>query len=180
MINLLPQSEQKNITIEKDKKIALILEVLVLVFFTCFILILLSIFIYIKSYAKAENIILEQRRKEFENSEIKEFTDNVKSANNDFVILSNFYQEQKSSVEVLKKISNTLSQEIYLITLSYNRNEFQVILAGFSETRSALLDFKNNLEKESDFEGIFFPPSTWLESEDISFNVRFYIKENEQ
>lgn len=176
MINLLPQKEKETLRSEERKKIFLIFEILALVFFICLAFILTSVEIYISGRAEAEKIILEQEKKEFETSEIKDFSEKIKLANQTFSYLNYFYKNQVKSTEIFTEIYETIPEGIYLTSFSYQKNISSVSLFGFSKSREIILQFKKNLEQKGNFENIYFPPSTWIESKDITFNLNFKIK----
>jgi len=176
MINLLPQSEKRNVQLGEKRKIISILGFIFILFFVCLALILFSIVIYIEGQAYAEKIILEQKKEEFENSEIKYFSDKVKLANEDFIKVADFCEEQKTVTELLSKISEILPKGVHLTSFDYNRTDSKVMISTFSKSSSDLFDFKNNLEKEDNFEEIHFPPSCWIKSEDIDCVVNFNLK----
>lgn len=177
MINLLPQSEKKILQIEEKEKIVLILETLSFIFLLCLILILASIQIYIWGQVEAEKIILEQEKREFEVSEVKDLPEKIKLANKTFSDLNSFYQSQIKSTEILEELSKTLPQGVYLTNLSYQKRTSQVIVSGFSKNREILFEFKKNLEQEESFQDIYFPPSTWIEAININFNMSLKIKD---
>jgi Tfp pilus assembly protein PilN len=176
MINLLPQAEKNILKSSEKEKIVLILEIILFLFFLCLILILFSIKIQVSGQVEAEKIILEQEKKGFSSSEIKNIPEDIVSINKKFSDLKNFYEKQFSMIEVLEKISNTLPEEVYLDHFSYDNNNFQVLLSGFSRTQDGLLKFKQNLEQEKSFQGISFPLSSWIKKEDIIFNLNFKLK----
>jgi Tfp pilus assembly protein PilN len=176
MINLLPYSEKNILKIIEKEKIVLILEIILFLFFLCLILILFSIKIQVSGQVEAERIVLEQEKNEFRNSETKNIPENIILINKNFSDLKSFYEKQFSMTEVLEKISKTLPDEIYLNTFSYTNNDSQVVLSGFSKTQEGLLEFKQNLEQEKNFQEIIFPFSSWIEGKDISFNLNFKLK----
>jgi len=176
MINLLPRKEKRSIQTEERKKIILILEILGFLFLLCLILVLLSIEIYIEGQAKAENIIIEQEKREFQASEIKDLPNKIKTANKNFTDLNLFYQNQVNTMEILQELSETLPEGVYLTTFFYRKDTSEIILSGFSKTRETLYELKVNLEKKGRFENIYFPPSAWIESVDINFNLNFKLK----
>jgi len=176
MINLLPPKEKKFLQDEEKKKTVLILGILGFVFFLCLALILTSMKIYISGQAEAENIIIEREKEAFKASEIKDFSEEIKLANKVFSDLNSFYQNQVKLIEILEEITQIFPEEIYLTNFSYKKETSEVVLFGFSKTRETLLEFKKNLEQKENIEGVYFPPSCWLESTDINFNTRFKIK----
>ncbi|MCX6764661.1 MAG: PilN domain-containing protein [Candidatus Nealsonbacteria bacterium] len=176
MINLLPHSEKNILRIIEKEKIILILEIILLFFFVCLILFLFLIKIQVAGQVEAEKIILEQEKKEFESLGTKNISEDIISINKKISDLKSFYEKQFSMIEILEKISKTLSDEVYLNNFSYTNNNSQVVLSGFSKTQEGLLKFKQNLEQEKDFQGIFFPLSSWIAKKDISFNLNFKLK----
>jgi len=176
MINLLPPSEKKNLQTEEKKKIVLILEILGFIFLLCLILILTSINVYISGQVEVERIIFEKEKGIFESSEVKDLSEKIKLANKTFSDLNSFYQNRIKLVDFLEEISEVLPEKVYLNNFSYQKNNSQVTLSGFSKTREALFELKNNLEQQENLEEIYFPPSCWIESVDINFNLKFKIK----
>ena len=176
MINILPPSEKRNILVNEKEKIVLILGILVSIFLLCSALVLFSIMIYIEGEAKAEKIILDQEKREFEGSEARGFSEKIKTANKKFSDLEDFYLNQARAVEIIEKISSTLPEGVYLDSIFYNKNNYRINLSGLAKTQESLYQFRQNLESQEKFDGIYFPPSTWIESENITFNVGFDIK----
>jgi len=176
MINILPPSEKRNILVKEDEKIVLILGILIFVFLLCLSLVLFSIMIYVRGEAEMEKIILDQEKKEFEGSEVKGFSEKIKTANKKLSDLQDFYLNQARTVEIIEKISSIIPEGVYLGGISYNKNNYRINLSGFAKTQESLYRFRQNLESQEKFDGIYFPPSTWIESENITFNVSFDIK----
>ncbi len=181
MINLLPPVEKEELLLEKKKRITIILWLLVLFFLLCLILILFSVRIYLQIQAESEKTLLDETRKEFRQSGIQDFREEINSVNLTLTKLNSFYQQKTYFSEILERISGILPQGIYLTNFS---TEFaveegkyiEVSLSGFSPTADSLFEFKGNLEKESDFKDIYFPPSNWVKLIGINFSVTFKIK----
>ena len=183
MINLLPPSKKQEIKQEEDWKILMTLGISIMAILICFILILCAINIFIAGDVELEKILYKQREKEFESSEMQALKTKIVEFNKVVLQLDNFYQKQLKSTKTIGKILKTIPEGIYLMNLSVNPENnkdkrTQCELKGFSPTREILLSFKESLEKEENFEEISFPPSTWLESTDISFTVTFKINDN--
>jgi Tfp pilus assembly protein PilN len=176
MINILPPAEKNILYAEEKKKISLILEILGLVFFVCLILILASMQIYISGKAEAAKIILEQEKDEFEFSEIKNFSEKIRSANEVFTNLDHFYQNQVKLTEVLEEVSRVLPEGIQLSNFSYRKSDSQVSVFGFSQDRETLLKFREKLEQEEKFEEVYFPSSCWIKPTEITFNSSFKFR----
>jgi Tfp pilus assembly protein PilN len=176
MINILPQKEKEILQAREKKMVILILEILSLVFLLCLALILISMNIYISGQAEVARIILEQEREESEASGVRGLSESIRSANENFSDLESFYKNQVQLTKILGEISRTLPEGVSLKSLSYKRNASQAILIGFAKTREALVEFKENLEQNENFEEVYFPPSCWLKSTEINFDSRFNIK----
>jgi len=56
--------------------------------------------------------------------------------------------------------------------------EKNIHLSGFSPDRNSLVTFKSNLEKETAFKNIVFPPENWLEAKNISFSINLEYEFN--
>jgi hypothetical protein len=176
MINLLPQSEKKLIKNKEKEKISLILEIIIFNFFLSLILILFSIKIYTAGLVESEKIIFDQTKKELETSEFKDVAQRVNLMNKNFSNLKSFYDNQNSVISVIEKLFQTLPDGIYLTSFSYTKNDFQINISGFSGNRDILIEFKNNLEKNNNFEKISFPESTWINATGTTFNLNFKFK----
>jgi len=179
MINLLPQSEKKILRSEEKRKIILILEILVLIFLLCLILILSSVRFYISGLVVAEEIILEQKKKESGLFKDEGVTEKIELANKTFLELESFYESQFKLTKILEGISKIVPERIYLTTLSYQSNNSVITISGFAEKRETLFEFKKSLEGENDLSDPFFPPSTWIKSDDINFNLNLEVNNNE-
>jgi len=173
MINLLPPQYKAELKEEESWKLVLILEILVLIFLICLALILFSVKIFISGQLEAQKILLLQKEKKFEESQIQSLEGKIIISNQTLSKLNSFYQDQTNLTEILEKISETLPLETYLTIL--NLDPAQISLSGFSPTREILLEFKKNLEQEELLGEIYFPPSNWVKPTDIDFSVNFKI-----
>lgn len=180
MINLLPPEEKEELLSEKKKRIVMIFWVLVLFFLFCFILILFSVRIYFQSQAESQKALLLEAEKEFGQSEFQELREKINSINLSLTKLDSFYQQETYFSEVLEKVSKTLPQYAFFTNISVvpsaeEEFDIKVSLSGFVPTRGALFEFKKNLEKESNFQEIYFPPANWVKPTDIDFFITFKI-----
>jgi len=181
MINLLPPLEKEKLLLERKRKLIIILWIFVLSFVFYFILILLPIKFYIQGQVEYQRIILQEVKKEFEQSGVQDLQEKIDSANLALTKLDNFYQNKIYLVEILEKISGALPQETYITDLSAilfetdEELELRVSLSGFAPTREILFNLKKNLEEEKDFKKVHFPPTNWVEPFDIDFLVNFEV-----
>lgn len=180
MINLLPPEEKDILKMEEKYRLAFILGVLVLFFLVAFSLVMLSVKIYLNGEVEGYKILVDYEQQKSATTEAQNIEKEINSINRKLAGLSSFYQQQPRITELLEEISNIIPQGIYLTSLSLDPNQdkqgrFKVSLTGHSENRDVLLDFKNSLESESGFQGIYFPPSNWVKAEDINFSASFEI-----
>jgi len=183
MINLLPPQEKTNLQKEENWKLTMILGILVLVFLICLFLILFSIKIFISGEIEVQKIIFSQREEEFKNPQMQNLQKNLNSFNRTLSQLDSFYQSQPNLTGILEKFSKTFPTRIYLTNLSLSprlkdgeERQLTCDISGYSPTREILLEFKKNLEKEEQFEEVYFPPANWVQSKDINFTVSFKVK----
>lgn len=178
MINLLPLSE-KQILLEEEKwKLILILSLIILIFFISLSLILFSIKIFISSQLEAQKVILSQEEKVFGQTEIQDFQKEINQTNLALLKLNTFYKQKINLTEFLEKIPNLLPKGIFLTQISISpikkeENKFQVSLSGYTPLIEDLIELRENLKKENELSQIYFPPSIWVETKDIDFNITF-------
>jgi len=181
MINLLPPKEKEEILKEENWKLLMILGMILLFFLISLLLILFSIKIFIVGEVEAQKIIFAEREKEFKSTQMQNLQNNLTAFNKKLSQLDSFYQNQSNFSEILEEISKTLPSGVYLNNLSIvsqgGKNEGSgCSISGFSPSRQILLILKDNLEKEKNFQEVYFPPSNWVKPADINFTINFKIK----
>ncbi len=182
MINLLPPKEKEEILQEENWKLFMILGMILLFFLISLLLILFSIKIFIAGEVEAQKILFVEREKEFKNTQMQNLQNNLTAFNKKLSQLDSFYQNQSNFSEILEEISKTLPPEVYLDNLSIipqgGENEgFKCSISGFSPSRQILLILKDNLEKEKNFQEVYFSPSNWVKPTDINFTISFKVKQ---
>lgn len=195
MINLLPPREKKELLLKKVKIVVIIWGSIILAVLLCLILILFSIKTYIWGKVESQKIVLEQTKKGYDASGIKDFQEVIKKHNENLLKLKNFYGKNIRLSEILEKISKIPSPGIYLTSLSLNKsleilkdskdkklqdNSIEVTISGFSDTRENLSLFKKSLEEEKGFKDIYFYPSSWIKPIDIDFSLTLKIENDFQ
>jgi len=182
MINLLPPKEKEEILQEENWKLLMILGTLLLFFLISLLLILFSIKIFVTGEVEAQKILFAEREKEFKNTQMQNLQNNLTAFNKKLSQLDSFYQNQSYSSEILEEISKTLPPGVYLNNLSIvpqggKEGGFVCNLSGFSPDRQTLLDLKESLEKEKNFQEVYFPSSNWVKPADINFTISFKVKQ---
>ncbi len=160
----------------------MILGTLLLFFLISLLLILFSIKIFVTGEVEAQKILFAEREKEFKNTQMQNLQNNLTAFNKKLSQLDSFYQNQSNSSEILEEISKTLPPGVYLNNLSIvpqggKEGGFVCNLSGFSPDRQTLLDLKESLEKEKNFQEVYFPSSNWVKPADINFTISFKVKQ---
>ena len=172
MINLLPPKYKEELKREENFNLVFILEILFLAFAISLTLILFSIKISLAGLIEEQKIFYETKDKEF--SQLKPVEAELNSINKTLAEADSFYKEQFELTDFLERISKLLPPGIYLTSFSYQEGK-KINLSGFSPTVEQLLEFKNILEKQTDFKEIVFPTTVWLQLKNIDFNISFKI-----
>jgi len=180
MINLLPPEEKQNLSEIRQRKIVLILGLVVLVFFVSLGLILASMVVSVSSQVAAQKILLNQKEEEFRAADTQNLEKTITQINQSLLQLDHFYRQRPSLVDFLEKISNLLPEGIYLTSISVNplkskneNNLFQVYLSGHALSVEEVIKLNENLKKDGTISQIYFPGQTWLEKENFSFSASF-------
>lgn len=183
MINLLPPQQKEGLEKEENFRLTLILGVLLFAFLICFSLILFAFTVFLTGEMEAQEILFNQRKIELESPQMQRLEENLVRLNTTLIQLESFYQGQLDSTDTFEQISKTLPLGTYLtnLTVSYTTDKnaawrASCSLSGFSPNRKLLLEFKENLEQEENFQEIYFPPTNWVQPENINFSAAFKIK----
>lgn len=176
MLNLLPPQYKEELKKEINFKQILILGTISLIFLVSLILVLLSNNIYIKGEADSQKFSVGLGEQAVQVGEIREVRAKIVQAAQAISKLNSFYKNKRDSTEILENIFQTLPENTYLTSLSWQKDSGRVLLSGFSPGRDILLEFKNNLEAKDRFFEVDFPPQNWVKPTDIFFQVSFKVK----
>ncbi|MCP6718438.1 MAG: hypothetical protein KJI70_02780 [Patescibacteria group bacterium] len=177
MINLLPLKQKRSLLQEERFRLTLILGTLFLAFLICLSLILFLIKNYTLWDLEAQKILIQEKEKTLSLSQ--ELEKEMKEANLFLSNLVSFYDEKVSAAQILEIINNTLPSGVYLTSFDFvipaikGKEKPRIALRGFSPDRETLLTFQVNLKKEKRFSEIYFSPESWIEPENVEFNVTF-------
>ncbi len=180
MINLLPFKQKEKI--EKEKRLRNLLSLLFVLL--VFLIFLSSIFYSLKIFAL--NFLEEDNSFTIED-ELKrlKIEENEKEVHNFNVLaqqISSFYEKRFLTVDIFKKIYESLPAGAYVNNFETNRREdpgqkkeiVRVILRGYSPDWQSLLKMEEALK--TNFHDVEFSAGTWTQLEDIDFLVTFEIK----
>jgi len=177
MINLLPIKQKQRLLEEEFFRLTLILGTLFLCFLICLSLILFLIKNYTLWDLEAEKILFQEKEKTLLLN--KELEKEIKEANIFLSELDSFYQESTKITQLLENTDTTLASGVYLISLDValskikSEGRSRVSISGFSPDRETLLIFQENLKKELSFSEVYFSPESWVEPENVDFDVSF-------
>jgi hypothetical protein len=181
MINFLPPEEKKILKMEERWRLTLILEILALFFFTCLILILFSIKIYVSGKAESQKVAIETEGKEFKNPETQKLKEKISAANKSIIDLNSFYQSQVYLTDTLEKVSSNLPLGTYITDFSCQRQVlekdqiFRITLSGFAPDMDTLFELRKNLEKNFSTK-VDVKEESWIKPSE--FQLSFEIKIN--
>lgn len=177
MINLIPQKEKKELELELifQKLFSLLLFTF---FGFCFlILILAALRVLIINQTGAVEDLVRAKQTELSASDFQEFQETIKETNQYIAQVRNFWQSQFLIAPLLENLSFLKPNSIYFNNLSFTKTypTNQVSISGFAQTRGALFYFKQNLETESSFDGVYFTPTSWVKPTDVDFSLSFIL-----
>lgn len=180
MINLLPPSEQKELLVRKNEKLAIVLGSTFSISMVCLILVLFSLRFYILGEVVSQSIILDNIQKKYQTPNFLSLKGFIQKYNSALIKVDSFYKKEIYFSDALKTISNIQKPKgLYLTNVSVSKikedNKMVVAISGVSDTRNNLLIFKNNLEDEKKIKNIHFPPDYWTKPVDVNFNLTFEI-----
>ena len=99
------------------------------------------------------------------------FTNQVKNINNQLNTIHTIQSESVKWSLFMKKLSDSIGDNISLTRLNLDREKSLIYLAGMADTRDGLLALKESLEKLGFFSEINFPIKNLLEKNNIAFEI---------
>ena len=179
MINLLPPEEKEARHLENDKKVAIILGVIVLVWGLCLVLMLASLHFYILGEINSKNFVLEQAKLQYQTPSFLSFKDIIQKNNAVLTTLDSFYKKELDFSQVLQIISDLeRPQGLSLTNLSVQKQDNQsvkVTASGFSPSRDDLLAFQKSIQKDARIKNSYFSPESWIDPQNVTFYLPFEI-----
>lgn len=186
MINLLPPKEKEDYIVERRERITIILGTLFLYGLVGFACILFFINIALKREIVYQQYEVNQIKKDYEQSGVKNFQQEINLFNKDLEKFQKFYSGKEYFSNIISEVAAVLPPGIYLNSMSVDFEKgskssyFAVSISGFSPTRDDLFKLKKNFEKNSNFIDINFPPDNWVKPGNIEFFINFKAKPNDK
>ena len=180
-INLLPETEKKEIKLEKVCQETVILLGLILIALLFFIFILISLKFYLTEKVNSLEKIVLERENELKAAQILEFKKRVTTVNQNLSKIQRFWQEELSIIPLFEKFTFLTPQSIYFTSFSYQKRVqeekkekkvfAEIYISGWAGTREELFNFKKELEKEKEFKEVYFTPASWVKPTNLDFSL---------
>lgn len=171
MINLLPPNAKEALVWEKWQRLSILLGIIIFVFLLALTLVLFIGELRIQGEREAEKLLLEAGKRTFQVSGFEEIQQKAAEYQKTLLALAEFSAQGTDASRLTEVLARSLPPGVYLTLLSYNKHDGLVQLFGFAPKRADLFAFKQNLEEDSFFESVDFPPANWITSVDITFRA---------
>lgn len=180
MINLLPPQEKEELVLQKYKRLVIVLGNMTLIILICLTLILFALKFYVLSEIDLQKINLDLAQKKYEADDTNSLKQTISQYNELLIKIDNFYKKNILVSDILVDLLKIdRPKGLYFQDISIDRpqrNEASLVamkisINGFANTREDLSIFKENLEKNSQFKNVSFPPQNWVREKDINFSA---------
>lgn len=154
-------------------RLVLILGMLLVVFFICLSLSLLSIRVYVLGEIQVQQILVDSQKRE--GGELR--IERIRELNSDITKVSSFYTKRILLSDIVARVSSALPESGHLSSFSYTSgaSKAKISLKGFALRTEDLLQIRTNLEQDPLFGNFHFPPSNWVRATNIDFAFDFEI-----
>ena len=172
-LNLIPSAKKEEIKKAYYFRLVLKWGLEILMIFVVFVAMLVSInyIIKITLNSNTESVIAENNE---QYREMRKYDQEIKNINSQINETEKIQKGQVHWFKFLEKINSQFSDKVEIkkiITSNYS-----VLLSGSANNRDDLIQFRENLEKESCFSEINLPLSNLVERENVEFQIDFKIK----
>ena len=169
MINLLPSRVKQELQQEQRSRLVLVLLSIFAIGLVCFALMLGVIKVYGMRVLLAQESKIGVLQEKFSKgspilSEIQAFNEKVSQ-------ISRFLKSEHLVSPILESLETILPAGTYLISFDYDPPG-RISVTGFAKTREILFAFRENLQKTPLFSNLSFPPSNWVQPQDVRFSLQ--------
>ncbi|NTV40809.1 MAG: PilN domain-containing protein [Candidatus Moranbacteria bacterium] len=173
-LDLLPQN--KKAKIKRDKLFGEIINEGILFLFPFFVLIviLFNVFYLLTIQKKINDSEYEIQQRQNEYQELNKYDKDFKQMNETAVLLVKIQAGHLRWVDIFSHLSQDTPQGVVLE--SFANKDYSVFLVGKAKTRDQLLQFKENLEKDSCFGNVNVPLSNLVVKDNVDFQLDFVVK----
>lgn len=176
-LNLLPEPYKEEYRFEKKKRFVVSVGISLSLILFVFNALLVSAYIFITIYRTSFESNLKGRETAEVTVRLERIKKQIRSVNTKVTTLAGIEHDIVSVAPVLERIALLIRPEIYVSTFSFDTVSGAVQLAGFAETRNAVLALEKALA-ESDFVdpgSVKGPISNILKEENIRFTFTFQL-----
>jgi Tfp pilus assembly protein PilN len=127
-------------------------------------------------------LILENHRKEIssQNIIVTKNTDNyskqVKEINKQVAAIADIQQNNIYWSPLIKALFNNIPDDIKLSRVAFSKPDHSLNIAGVAGTRSSLINLRQYLENNNNFNVASFPVQNLIEKQNINFDIKLDIK----
>ena len=182
-MNLLPIEDQILLKKQYRRKVFVFLGFIVLFLAAANLILIIPAFLFLKT--NGENLrnqleIADQSPVFFRFSDMSR---SLERLNSEIEFLEKQKQETRALTPALKKIVNLKTDEVSINFILFEKKKEssrtqadKITFRGNADTRSALLQFIKNLEKEESFLEVKSPPSNLLKEKGIDYSLNIFLK----
>ncbi|OGZ32299.1 MAG: hypothetical protein A3I88_03775 [Candidatus Portnoybacteria bacterium RIFCSPLOWO2_12_FULL_39_9] len=178
-LNLLPPKEKKEFESTETRRWFFLFGNRLFFFLIIFILLCLSAYFYLSIILKSQEKLIEIEENHFKTSQLSQLEREIEQTNQKLQEIYNLQKDLKPMTPVLEKLTDLRPEGVYLIGLSYQKDDGQISLNGRADSREQFLVFQKNLGEEPRFIDLNSPISNLLKQRDINFNLTFKVKDND-
>lgn len=174
-INLLPESELKELHLElASKQLLKFFSLLVISLLLLFVLGLATRYL-IKTSISANDIQVEQLQKQLASSDNQALQKQLIDLNSKMKNLQLLNQKGYHWSEALTEIGNLSPADFHLDLLTLDRSTGEIVMNGTTDRRASVIDFWSAVHKSKYFSKINFPLNNLEKATDTPFTFTFYL-----
>ena len=175
-LNLIPPNKKEEIGKNRRLKMVIRTEIVLTIVAVVFLAVLLSFRYSLELDLAGEEMLNSQIEKADQFEKIKNYDNQFNQANERIGQIADIDQAQLYWSKIFEKISQLTPAGIEVQTFSTDQDA--MVIAGLSDTRDNLIEFKANLEENACFSDVVLPLSNLVDKTDVDFKINFNVKEN--
>ncbi len=175
MINLLPESEVKELKLELASK--QFLKFFSMIFITLLLFILASVVgkIWVSAEMSGDDSVISSLQSQLNSSDNQALQKEIVQLNGQIKNVKSFQQQHYAWSKVLTEIGNLSPSDFQLQLLTADKSNGQIVINGTAGKRDSVLQFWSNVKKSSYFQNINFPLTNLEQPTNTPFTFTFFI-----
>lgn len=174
-LNLLPAAKKQETIFEKYRRLAIFVASILFVYLIIFGILLTSIYFFLNIQLEGLHRLIEAENLTVMAVKSRELESNVRQVRQKLEMLTRLQEQNLPMAGVLESLTDSAPEGIRFKSVSIKKDAKQVSLSGRADKRADLLNFKDILERNSDFAEVSVPISILLKQQDIDFNINFKL-----